>query len=296
MVLDMGNIESLSKNEPTLDVSWDTVQQRAQADRKPALLPEDFTEKLKTLHVTNGADRSLLENKYKRTYLEIMRSASVLNFEACGDVRWTGEDGVKLAAQLSTCSRLQDLLLGRRGMPPEAGVAIAPALTKCPHLRKVVMDGNNIGNKGVLAFAEAIPECPCLEEIGLAGNTTESEGAMAVIQSMGKSTTLKTINISSWRLGDPFASMVAEMMPTWQVTNMDLFGSNISDDGAKEIATALKSSQMTGIGLVRNKIGNDGLEAFRAALMALKHRCMVDLRDNANANKQLRTNGDGKVQ
>jgi hypothetical protein len=122
-------------------VDYQSLWERSRAGRKPPESPDVFDEILETLHFTNGADKDFVKNKYRKTFHEVLNTASELWFAELG---WTDEDAKLLSEILPLCHMLTQLNLMGNSITSVGAMALISKASKCPKLTSLDLADNNI--------------------------------------------------------------------------------------------------------------------------------------------------------
>jgi hypothetical protein len=112
MFLNLFGVEDLAE-EDAGDLSYDDLQCRCtvqcEAARAPPMTPAAFSETLKTLSFTNGADRRFVLEKYEATFTEVMGCATRLDFSRFHS--WGDSEMASLGEVLPWCPSVETMNL-----------------------------------------------------------------------------------------------------------------------------------------------------------------------------------------
>merc|ERR1712072_525441 len=99
MLLDVGLMTHEHKD-------YNSVWMNCKGDRRPPKTPTDFAKELSDKRFTNGADTSLVDKIYERTFESVIGKANSLIF---ADLGWNCSDAEILARTLPRCQLLLNI-------------------------------------------------------------------------------------------------------------------------------------------------------------------------------------------
>lgn len=165
--------------------STTTSRESSYGRRYPPLPPEAFSEMLRTKTFTNDTqDRPLVEELYRRHFLESFKKADHLDYYKVG---WDDMDGSKLAEVLA------------------AGYT--------PSLETLRLQNNKLGRMSCDIFATALRErkLPLLEELDLTNNDTIGESIALLAPHLSE---LKTIVLINTGMTDEDGATLFDLIPS----------------------------------------------------------------------------------
>jgi Ran GTPase-activating protein (RanGAP) involved in mRNA processing and transport len=230
-----------------------------------------------------------------------------------------GDEGAKAIAEaLKVNAVLTELWLQGSNICEDGAKAIAEALKVNAVVTTLVLYDNKIGPEGAKAIAEALKVNAVLTKLELCGNRIGGEGAIAIAEALKVNAVLKNCNLLKSSLDVKSATMLAKIgtekgimlsgMKRDQtranfegqglqaadailigsdlkfmavLTELELGGNKIGDEGAKAIAEALSvNAVVTTLELFRNNIGDEGAKAIAEALKVTAVVTTLSLRCN----------------
>jgi Ran GTPase-activating protein (RanGAP) involved in mRNA processing and transport len=143
---------------------------------------------------------------------------------------------------------------------------ICKTLHKAVALKKLLVSNNLITDEGVMHISRVLPLCEGLEALGLGGNQVKDEGVIALSNAL-KASGLKSL----WLPDNKYITCVgvshlADLMSTSKhLTELDLTGNMLSDQGAFLLSKALPTSSILILNVSKNSFTDMGAKALLQA-------------------------------
>jgi Ran GTPase-activating protein (RanGAP) involved in mRNA processing and transport len=191
-----------------------------------------------------------------------------------------GAEGVRtLAAAMETNGTVTDLDLCHNDIGAAGAEVFAAVMKKNATLRSLDLGDNNIGINGAQMLAMGLTNLTYLD---LRNNELHDRGvwwiAKALVQN--KNMTLKKLNLSSNKIGDPCGRALAMMINHTALTDLDLSWNQIGAAGVNSFAETLNLSKtLTNLVLSLNRIGDEG---GRGLAMILRNMALTELNLSSN--------------
>ena len=123
---------------------WD-LKNICNSAREPPVPPLEFDQDLKQKTFTNGSDAGFVMNLYKKSFEEVMSSATRLVYEY---LLWGPEQYMALAKVLPACFSLKTLVLNCNS-PGNLGAEVIAAVLQCTPITRLEVRDNKFDAKGV---------------------------------------------------------------------------------------------------------------------------------------------------
>jgi Ran GTPase-activating protein (RanGAP) involved in mRNA processing and transport len=159
--------------------------------------------------------------------------------------------------------------LDSQSLQPADGILIASDLKFMSVLTNLRLYRNNIGDDGAKAIAEALKVNAVLTKLEVGYNHFDEQAALGIVRAARQQDKITFLGLASCGIGAIGAKEIADYIQfTAVLTELELYGNVIGDEGAIAIAEALQSgtSVLTNLNLRFNSIGKDGAEAIVEAL------------------------------
>ncbi|KAF8055831.1 EGY2 [Scenedesmus sp. PABB004] len=170
----------------------------------------------------------------------------------------------------------------------DAGLAaLAPALKDCKRLSHLDLGGNDAGPEGAAALAGALVSHPSLTLLELGYNPLGPGGAATIAGAFKHDTKLETLKLGWCKVGggEGARALADLLMFNTTLTQLDLRGNGLGNDGAILLSRGLRSAESRALGeldLGYNEVKDDGACALAQALKANPECAVRELRLNAN--------------
>ncbi len=186
---------------------------------------------------------------------------------------------IELQKLLSLNPVLTSLAIWGNGISDSAAASIARGIAENSKssLHFLSLANNEISDPGVRSISTVLGQ---LRHLDLSGNAVSDTGFAAIAKAISASK-LEFLNISTNRLTNKSASMVAEFLPSNSSLDSLDFSTNLLDDeGISEICRALQQNKtLTQLNIASNKLSSVGRKSIQAALKHAKsaklHRLII---------------------
>ena len=193
-----------------------------------------------------------------------------------------GPDGAReLCVLLQRASGLVELHLPRNGLGPAGVAALAPAAAASGSLLLLDLSHNEIGDGGACTLALAFTSTsaaahlpseddgePSLTSLSLGSNGISARGATALAGALGLGLCrLSCLRLQKNSLLPAGASALAAALPRSSLTELNLAGCHVADQGAAALGAALsEGARLTSLDLSTNGVGDAGATALASCL------------------------------
>jgi hypothetical protein len=194
----------------------DLGKQRAALRRLPTT-PERMEELLKKCSFTNGADKEMVLEKYKKTARAVLGGVNELSFYGIPfDPMDPWHSPERLGQALNFCVNLKRLDLNFTGLTDEHLASISGVLSSSalPQLEQLFLGFNHLGPRGVEALGSALVSgvAPGLKVMFFFGNDFGDAGlqSFAAFIAMGMVPELQFVDLTGNDIGDAGAVALAD--------------------------------------------------------------------------------------
>ena len=180
---------------------------------------------------------------------------------------------IALAKALATNTLMTKLALSANHITNKGVSALCSALKATSSLNELQIGYNPLGDLGFQSLANALDRDVPLDTLYLHGviqgrSCSIPETHSILVQSLGHSKSLRELNLSFNHLGDPGATLIAEVLKISKTVEI-LFLTNcyIGDKGTNEIAANLgKNQSLQELYLTHNNFHDDGILSLARAI------------------------------
>jgi hypothetical protein len=237
LLTETGKLIDLGDFDEESCTSWFSTYQVCREARRPPLEPEAFAQELATKAFTKEEDRELVEDLYRKTFMEVMNVAKVLKYKSVG---WTMPEIATFADCLPHCRIVTTLSLtennvgSAEGERPLAASALAAHLPKCTKLRRFMLRACSLGDEDMAVLAPCIPRCLSLTTLNLMDNKIGPIGASELAKVLPECPRLRQLILAGNNVGEVGAIKLAEKAPKCE-TLLELWMTGCGDLGKGQV-------------------------------------------------------------
>ena len=194
------------------------------------------------------------------------------------------EDGATTVGwAVGQARRIRALSLRRTALDWDAAVRLAGQLTTCKKLQELDLSFNNLGNVGVRACASLLARRSALQLLDLRGAGVQDEGVSHLAEALTANNKLATLLLGNNGItGEGASALAAALLTNRTLVMVDLSNNPIGSDGAVAMAARLTGSSIdkrgrrSGVGHpaddeIRDESGGSPLTVLRSGEKALPH-------------------------